>query len=407
MIKKFPEGFLWGAATSSFQVEGGIENMDWADAANKGLVPKLGRSADHYNRYESDFDIAKSLGHNAHRFSIEWARIEPEDGQFDLKEIEHYRAVLKALQERNIKPFITLWHFTLPLWFTKTGGFERDDAPEKFARYCAFVVGHLADLCEDFSTINEPNVFASHGWLYGAWPPFKRGKFLWVKFGKPDGTWKSAQTLSFKNILTYFKVTKNLSDAHNLAYDEIKKVAPHVCVSLVKHVRVFQANWNPVNKLLAVVAAYFQSGQFMNRVANKCDALGLNYYRHTKFGDTKTYALTDMGWTVYPEGIEFALKYLWRYKKPIYVSEAGVADARDVMRADYIKKQVEGTWNAIQDGVDVRAHMYWSLMDNYELALGYEKRFGLIEINYETLVRTIRPSAYVYKAICEANAVIE
>ena len=405
--KKFPDEFLWGAATSSFQVEGGIENMDWADAAAKGLVPKLGRSADHYHRYESDFDIAKSLGHNAHRFSIEWARIEPEDGQFDLKEIEHYRAVLKALQERNIKPFITIWHFTLPLWFARTGGFERSDAPEKFARYCAFVTKHLSDLCGDFSTINEPNVFASHGWLYGAWPPFKRGRLLWIKFGKPDGTWKSAQTLSFANVLLYFKVTKNLAKAHNQAYDAIKKAAPHVSVSIVKHVRVFQANWNPFNKILAVVAAYAQSGMFLNKIAHKCDAIGLNYYRHTKFGDTKTYELTDMGWTVYPEGMEFALKYLWRYKKPIYVSEAGLADAKDTMRADYIKKQVQGTWRAIQAGVDVRGHMYWSLMDNYELALGYEKRFGLIEINYETLERTIRPSAYVYKQICEQNAVVE
>ncbi len=407
MQMKFPDGFLWGAATSSFQVEGGIENMDWADAAAKGLVPKLGRSADHYHRYESDFDIAKSLGHNAHRFSIEWARIEPEDGNFDMAEIEHYRLVLKALRERNIKPFITLWHFTLPLWFSKTGGFERKDAPEKFARYCAFVVEHLSDLCGDFSTINEPNVFASHGWLYGAWPPFKRGRLFWIKFGKPDGTWKSAQTLSFSNILLYFKVTSNLAKAHNQAFDAIKKVSPQVSVSIVKHVRVFQANWNPINKLLAVGAAYMQSGMFMKKVARKWDAIGLNYYRHTKFGDTKTYKLTDMGWIVYPEGIEFALKYLWRYKKPIYVSEAGLADAKDTMRADYITKQVAGTWRAIRDGVDVRGHMYWSLMDNYELALGFEKRFGLIEINYETLERTVRPSAYVYKQICEQNAVVE
>ena len=407
MIKKFPEGFLWGAATSAFQVEGGIDNMDWQDAADKGLVPKLGRSANHYNLYEQDFDIVKSLGHNAHRFSIEWARIEPEEGRFNLDEIEHYRKVLRALRERNIEPFITLWHFTLPLWFSSTGGFERSDAPEKFARYCAFVTKHLGDLCEHFSTINEPNVFASHGWLYGAWPPFKRGRFLWLKFGKSDGTWKSAQTLSFKNTLMYFRVTKNLADAHNQAFDEIKKVSPHVKVSIVKHVRVFQANWNPFNKILAKVAAYMQSGKFMNEVADKCDEIGLNYYRHTKFGDNKTYQLSDMGWKIYPEGIEYALQWLWRYKKPIYISEAGIADAKDVMRTDYIKKQVEGTWRAIQSGVDVRGHMYWSLMDNYELALGYEKRFGLIEIDYETLGRKVRPSAYVYKAICEANAIVE
>ena len=309
------------------------------------------------------------------------------------------------MKARNIKPFITLWHFTLPTWFSESGGFERDDAPEKFARYCKFVAEQLSDECDHFSTINEPNVFASHGWLYGAWPPFKRGRFLWFKFGKEDGTWKSAKELSCRNILRYFKVTKNLIKAHNMAYDAIKKTSPHVDVSIVKHVRVFKANSNPFNKLLAKIAQHVQTGHFMNNVIDKCDSVGLNYYRYTKFGDKKIYKKTDMGWNINPEGIEFALEYLWKYKKPIYVSEAGLADAKDTMRADYIKEQVCGVWKAIQNGVDVRGHMYWSLLDNYELALGYEKRFGLVEIDYKTLERKIRPSAYIYKEICDSNAV--
>jgi len=381
--------------------------MDWEEAADKGLVPKLGMAADHFNLYEADFDLIKTLGHNAHRFSIEWARIEPKEGQFNYEAIEHYRKVLEALRIRHIEPFITIWHFTLPTWFSNSGGFERTDAPEIFARYSAFVVQNLSDLCHNFSTINEPNVYASHGWLYGAWPPFRRGQLLWLKFGKDDGTWRSAQVTSHKNILKYFKVVRNLIKAHNLAYDKIKEINQSVDVSIVKHVRVFESNWNPFNKVLAAISRYVQSGYFMNRVIDKCDSVGLNYYRHTKFGDTKQYQLTDMGWKVYPEGIELALKYLWRYKKPIYISEAGLADAKDKMRADYIKRQVAGTWQAIKDGVDVRGHMYWSLLDNYELALGYEKRFGLIEINYDTQERTIRPSAYVYKKIIEESRMLE
>ena len=402
-VLKFPKGFFWGASTSSFQVEGGITGTDWESAAEKGLVPKIGKAADHYNRYYQDFDIAKSLGHNAHRFSIEWSRIEPEEGKFNHNEIEHYRNVIKALRARNIEPFITLWHFTLPLWFSETGGFERKDAPEIFARYCSFVVDSLSNICTHFSTINEPNVFASHGWLYGAWPPFKRGKFLWIKFGKPDGTWKSAQTLSFSNTLMYFKVTNNLVRAHNESYVAIKKTSPQVNVSVAKHVHAFDSNWNPFNKILAKIAAYLQSGRFMNGIRGHFDSIGLNYYRYTKFGDREVYPKSDMGWNVNPEKIELALKYLARYKKPIFISEAGVADALDKIRAEYIKKQVEGTWRALQTGVDVRGHMYWSLLDNYELALGYEKRFGLVEINYETLERKIRPSAFVYKQIAENN----
>jgi beta-glucosidase/6-phospho-beta-glucosidase/beta-galactosidase len=128
---------------------------------------------------------------------------------------------------RGIKPFVTIWHFTLPLWFSHSGGFERKDSPEIFARYAAFVVEQLGDLCVNtFSTINEPNVYASHGWLYGAWPPFRRGQFLWLKFGKEDGTWRSAQITSHGNILRYIKVTNNLARAHNLAYDRIKAISP-------------------------------------------------------------------------------------------------------------------------------------------------------------------------------------
>lgn len=380
--------------------------MDWEEASKNGLVPKIGKAADHYNRYEEDFDIAKSLGHNAHRLSIEWARIEPEEGKFNRDEIEHYRNVIKALRVRNIEPFVTLWHFTLPLWFSETGGFERKDSPEIFARYAAFVVDSLSDLCTHFSTINEPNVYASHGYLYGAWPPFKRGKFLWIKFGKPDGTWRATQTLSFTNTLMYFKVTRNLVRAHNAAYKAIKKESPHTNISIVRHVRAFDANWNPFNKLLAILSRYFQSGKFMNGIKGHYDSIGLNYYRYTKYGDRETYPKSDMGWNLNPDKIELALKYLSRYGKPIFVSEAGVADAKDDFRADYIKKQVEGTLRAIEAGVDVRGHMYWSLLDNYELALGYEKRFGLVEIDYETLKRKIRQSAYVYKQICELNGIV-
>ena len=172
--KIFPKNFYWGAATASYQVEGGILNTDWAKAASEGRVPPCDRACDHYHRFESDFDIAKSLGHNGHRFSVEWARIEPEKGKFNQEEIEHYRQVLLALKERGITPFITIWHFTLPLWFSESGGFERKDAPEVFARYAAYVVSQLSDLCQFYSTMNEPNVVGSNGWLRGSWPPFKR-----------------------------------------------------------------------------------------------------------------------------------------------------------------------------------------------------------------------------------------
>jgi beta-glucosidase/6-phospho-beta-glucosidase/beta-galactosidase len=198
---------------------------------------------------------------------------------------------------------------------------------------------------------------------------------------------------------------KNLACAHSEAYDAIKQVAPKADVSVVKHVILFHANGNPFNKLIACIANYWWTYRFMNHVHRKCDSIGLNYYFHKKFGDTAAYEKTDMDWDIYPEGIEAALMMLARYKKPLFVSESGLADAADRYRADYILRQVEATWRAIQRGADVRGHMYWSLLDNYEWALGFEKRFGLVEIDYTTLERTVRPSAYVYKKICEQNGI--
>ncbi len=404
--KKFPDGFYWGAATASYQVEGGIDNCDWAEAARAERVPVCDRACDHRHRYEEDFDLASELGHNAHRFSVEWASIEPEEGKWNMDEIEHYRKVLNALRARNIKPFITIWHFTLPLWFTESGGFERKDAPEIFARYAAFVVEQLGDLCDHFSTMNEPNVVGSNGWLRGSWPPFKRFALTdLISITNSGRSYEARSRRGLKPLFLYFRVMKNLATAHNQAYKAIKKVSPDTEVSVVKHVIVFAANWNPFNKIKAAFANYSWTSIFMNRTHKHCDSIGLNYYFYTQFGDKRKWRKTDMDWNFAPDHIYDALMRLSKYKKPLFVSESGLADDDDSDRAEYIKKQIEGTWRAIQDGADVRGHLYWSLMDNYEWALGFEKRFGLIEIDYDTLERKIRPSAYVYKEIIKNNAI--
>jgi beta-glucosidase len=377
--RQFPRGFLWGAATASFQVEGGIENCDWAQAAREGKVPACGRACDHYNRFREDLDIAQSLGHTAHRFSIEWARIEPEEGKFDAAAIEHYREVLRAVRERGMEPLITLWHFTLPLWFSHSGGWERNDAPHVFARYCAHVVQELGDLATNYATMNEPMVYAGMGYVRGRWPPFCR-----------------------PGAVRYLHVVWNLIDGHKRAYRAIKYVRPNAEVGIVKHTITFTAVGR-FNAVRALVANFFWTHLFMRQVAAYCDWIGCNYYQRKIYGDTRELHKTDMGWNIDPEGIHDALRLLSRYGKPIYVAEAGCADASDHFRADYIRDTVRGIHQALEDGVDVRGFCYWSLLDNYEWAHGFDKRFGLVEINYDTLERRIRPSAYVYKEICESN----
>jgi len=408
MTKLFPKNFFWGAATASYQVEGGIENCDWAEAAREERVPVCGDACDHFNRYEADFDIAKSLAHTAHRFSVEWARIEPEEGKFDGEAIRHYRAVLEALKARGITPYITLWHFTLPLWFAKGGGFERPDAPALFARYCGYVAHQLGDLCNNFATMNEPNVFASNGYLRGTWPPFYRFALTdMVSITNSGRHHESKSTRGVAPLFVYFRVLKNLAEAHATAYRTIKKIVPASEVSLVKHVIVFDSTGNIFQRVKAYVANYFWTYKFMNVVAEYCDTIGLNYYFYKQFGDTRTWKKTDMDWNFAPEHIYDALMMLKRYNKPLYVAEGGVADHDDSDRAEYIEKQIAGVWRAIKHGADVRGHFYWSLLDNYEWALGFEKRFGLVQVDFKTQKRTIRASANVYKKIIQDNGLLE
>ena len=406
--KRFPPNFKWGAATASYQVEGGIENNDWAQAAREGKVPPCGRACEHYERFEQDFDIAKSLGHNCHRLSIEWSRIEPEEGRFDEREIEHYRKVLQALHARGLEPFITLWHFTLPLWFVEKGGFENENAPKIFARYCAYVAGKLERHCTHFSTINEPMVYVSNGWARGTWPPFKKWPGIEYAAITTSGRTINPQSeLGLGNIIRYISVMRRLERAHNAAYDAIKKVCPDAEVGIVKQVILYHANANPINRIMAGVMNWFWTYRFMSRVIAKCDVIGLNYYLHKKFGDRRVYDKTDIDWDVFPEGICEALMMLKDYQKPVYVSEAGVADAKDRIRAGYIRSTVDCIHFAIENGVDVRGYMYWSLLDNYEWANGFTQRFGLVEVDYSTQERRIRESAYVYKRICERNALLD
>lgn len=385
---KFPDGFLWGAATSSYQVEGGITNCDWADAARSGRVVPAGIGVDHYNRYEEDFALAQSLGHTCHRLSIEWSRIEPEEGKFDLAEIAHYKKVLESMHQHNLVPFITLWHFTLPQWFVKKGGFTKKENVGFFVRYCEFVVGHLKSHCKNFATINEPMVYSTMSYMWGQWPPFEIFK-----------------------VEIFFKVVRNIIHAHNQTYQQLKQhYSNDVIISIVKnnmymHVSKY-SRWNIVHHIFAKISHWFWNDYILKRVYKHLDALDINYYFHTEYGKNEKYIKNDMGWDLYPEGIYHVLKNVSKYKKDIRITEAGIADEKDVYREKYIRDLLIYIHKAISEGVPVKAFMYWSLLDNYEWSHGYSKKFGLVAVDLKTKKRTPRHSAYAYKKICESNALI-
>jgi beta-glucosidase len=387
--------FYFGAATSSHQVEGSTTN-DWSvwEKANAERLSKAsgnkwpaenyisGKACDHYHRFLEDFDTAKSLGHNAHRFSIEWSRIEPEKGKFDEREIAHYREVLKALRDRNIEPFVTVWHWTLPLWLAQEGGLLAKKFPEYFARYAETLASEFKEV-NFWITVNEPEVVTWNGYGRGIWPPQYRSKFM-VR-----------------------KAMRALILAHKESYVRIKKIAPHSQVGATMHMDWFESAGGWINNLLAFFADRFVNFYFLHGVLSRIDFIGFNYYFHNRidygFNKNRNQEVSDMGWEIYPEGIYRVLQRLKKYDLPIYITENGLADAADSRRASFITRHLEWVEKAITEGVDVRGYFHWSLLDNFEWDKGFWPRFGLIEVDYRTLERKIRPSAFVYKKIIEES----
>lgn len=363
--KKFPREFLWGSATSAYQVEGGNLNSDWEVL----FSPKAGLACDHYHRFAEDFDLAKSLNQNAHRLSIEWARIEPEKGRFSDQEITHYREVLTALKERGIRPLVTLHHFTNPLWFFKRGGWENPSAASYFTSFVRFAVTQLKDLCDFWITVNEPAVYAGEGYLWGHWLP-----------GKHDP-------------LSAAVVLKHLLEAHREAYDLIHDLQSKVLVGISYNLTYF--------RVPGLGTAFSAFDRKVMGWVGKQDFLGINYYRAA--GMTGDLPKSDLDWAIYPKGLSDLISDVSGFGLPIYITENGIADADDDQRADFIADHLAAVWRAIQAGADVRGYFYWSLMDNFEWARGFGPRFGLAAVDYKTMERTVRPSARIYARIAKQN----
>ncbi|KKW22690.1 MAG: Beta-glucosidase [Parcubacteria group bacterium GW2011_GWA2_51_12] len=392
-VLKFPEGFLWGAATASYQVEGGITNNDWA----RSKMPPAGLACDHYHRYEEDFRIAKKLGMNAQRISLEWSRIEPERDVWNEDEIYHYQHVLECLKRNGFTTFVTLQHLTLPVWVAKAGGWSSKATIKEYTHYVSKVAVSLGHLIDFWITVNEPSMHASFGYNYGTWPPFKR------------------------SFLKFLKVYRNMLDAHNRAYEMIHGHYPSAMVGFT-HSIAFNEAANRRSFFDSLVARFANLASIKETyLRTKNDFLGVNYYFHNKYQLKllqvkkvvgKNSVLTDKGWEIYPRGLYEVLKKLSAFKKPIYITENGVADARDVLRAEFIRSHVKEIHRAIKRGSQVRGYFYWSLLDNYEWPVdkriektGYEMKFGLVKVDFEKgLKRIIRPSARVYAEICRTNS---
>lgn len=385
----FPEDFWWGAATSAHQVEGGNTNSDWWRAEETGTVRfRSGRAAEHYTRYEADFDLAVDLGHNAHRISIEWARIEPQPGVFDEEQIAHYALVLRALKSRGLTTFVTLHHFTNPIWFADLGAWEAKDATGLFERYVRRVVPSLAEHVDVWLTINEPTTVAQQGYLAGEWPPHRR-----------------------LAALAALRIIDAQAAAHVAAYGAIHELVPNATVGYT----VTLVNWRPMNprsswqRFLANKLAAITNFRFSDRVRGAHDIIGLQYYFTLPVGavphgpgSISTADKSDLGWDIVPEGFGDVTRALWqRYRVPIVITENGLADATDAKRERFIRDHLTALRKAMDDGAVVLGYLHWSLIDNFEWSYGYDPRFGLVAVDFDTQERTIRASALAYRRIIE------
>jgi beta-glucosidase len=418
-IYDFPKGFLWGSAASSYQVEGGITGCDWYEWEPGRIAngDRAGRACGHYGLYEKDFALARSLGHNAHRLSLEWSRIEPEEGKWDEGAMDHYAAVLKSLRDRGLAPMVTLDHFTLPLWLAPFGYWASEKTSHFFARFAKKAAERLLPLAEFWITLNEPVLVVYMGYRQDHWPP-----------GRSD--WKDAKKALYHMILAHAR-------AYHVLHEEGGKQAVPVRVGIAKHMRAFDPCHfsNPLDLMICYMRSHFLNKLFLEVIRTGIllpplglykripwvkgtqDFIGLNYYTrdHVAFDFNhpsdlfgkdivkKKIPRTAMGWQIYPRGLFRMLKYLKRFKLPVYITENGIATDRDEERSRFIRDHLAEVGRAMKEGVDVRGYFYWSLMDNFEWLDGFKPRFGLLEVNYETLERTIRPSAQVYRSICETN----
>jgi beta-glucosidase len=403
---EFPKGFLWGASTAAHQVEGGMRNnwSEWeksparlAQLERDGLIKKHGRenfisgaATDHYHRYREDFALARSLSHNATRISIEWSRVEPEEGKFDVTAIAHYRDVIAAIRANGMEPFVTLWHWTVPLWFRDKSEFEKRGNVRYFVRFVEKMVTELGGDVKFWITLNEPEVYTSGHYLRGEKPPQKKDPFLALA------------------------VYENLIRAHRAAYRAIKTIRPNAQVGIAKNNVCYEAYHERVwDRFLKYVADWMLNFYFLNHIKDAQDFIGLNHYFHNRidgwFGKNENKRMSDMGWELYPEAIYHVLVDLKKYRVPIYITENGLADTRDAQREWFLRETLANVHRAIygsdghEGGVDVRGYFHWSLMDNFEWQHGFWPRFGLIEIDYATQARKLRPSASFYKKVCEGN----
>jgi beta-glucosidase len=402
MSPMFPPGFLFGAAVGAHQVEGGNTNSDWWWWEHRPGTPcaePSGDACDFYHRYAADIAMLAGFGLNAFRFGIEWSRIEPAEGEFSSAQLDHYKRMLEACHAHGVTPLLTFHHFTLPLWVHELGGFASTRFPQLFERYCERAARALGDLLGYACTINEPQGLGWSGYVLGINPPGVKGD-------------KSAARRAAGNLLEAHRLAAQAIRAHTKAPVGITLAIPDL---------QYEDGATPGRTGLEVESGI--NDEFL-ALALKDDFVGVQTYTRVRIGPegprspgaewsqvsrdlTETDEVTQMGYEFYPRALGGAIRRAWKAtggRVPILVTENGVATLRDQRRIAFMTQALDEVAGCLQDGIDVRSYIHWSLLDNFEWAFGYTPRFGLVAVDRETFARHPKPSARWLGEFARASA---
>jgi beta-glucosidase len=391
MSQAFPDGFRWGTATAAHQIEGGNWNNDWwawEHTEGSGCVEPSGDACDSWHRWPEDVALCVDLGLTDYRFSIEWSRIEPEEGEWSSAAIDHYRRQCEVLIAAGLDPVVTFHHFTTPRWAAAEGGWTDPATADRFAAFCRRAAEELAPVLRRACTINEPNVVSTIGHLLGAFPP-------------------GARDVELRR-----KVNGILCDAHRKAVDAIRASAPEVPVGITLSMTDYQAVGGPGAEARLDRIRHRMEDEFLAATEGD-DFVGVQTYSRDRIGPDgmlepeEGVETLPMGYEFWPQSLEATIRRAWEVtggEVPILVTENGIGTFDDEQRIRYVRTALEGVLAAIADGVDVRGYTYWSLLDNFEWAFGYRPRFGLVEVDRTTFERRPKPSAAWYGSVARANA---
>ncbi|MDO4563998.1 MAG: family 1 glycosylhydrolase [Clostridia bacterium] len=390
---RFKTGFSLGAASAATQVDGDCKNSNWYDWYQRGRI-KDGSNPDiatgHRQRVEEDTELLISMGIRDYRFGLEWARIEPNEGEFSEEEFSAVRHELELLIKGGVRPLITIHHFSNPMWFEKQGGFYNRAGVERFLRMVGEVVQRLGDLVSEYITINEPNVYAMNGYFSGSWPPGKRSVFAMLR------------------------VIRNMGECHRRSYELIHELRAAMGyadtkVGYAHHMRAY-APKNPKNvwhRVCTPIVRYIFQSHISHSYLKKggkvfADFHAVNYYSRTavaglKDGTFDGVCKNDLGWEIYPEGLIICAKELDALVRlPIYVTENGTCDNNDAFRARFIYEHLREIANSELPFI---RYYHWCFVDNFEWLEGMSARFGLVELHPGSLERTVKASGRFYSEL--------